>query len=175
VSGPLDAVKAVGLLFAAAVLQVSIVAGIHVAGGTPDLLLVTLVVLALVRGSVFGAVGGFFSGLLADTANLGTLGLTSLVLTVSGYWIGRYGETTGRDRAHAPFLSVGVITVLASVGTLVLHFMLGENVSARGLLASLPATIVLNVLLTAPLYALVRRVLRPPDWADRAREVRLLG
>ena len=66
----------------------------------PDLLLVMLVAVALLRGSMFGAIGGFFAGLLVDTASLGTLGLTSLVLTIAGYWIGRYGETTGRDRAH---------------------------------------------------------------------------
>ncbi len=107
-----DGVKAAVLLFVAAIAQVSIFSQIHVFGGVPDLLLVTLVAVALLRGSVAGAVGGFFAGLLVDTASLGTLGLTSLVLTLAGYWIGRYGETTGRDRAHAPFLSVAVVTVL---------------------------------------------------------------
>ena len=174
-TAPGDAPKAAGLLFVAAVFQAAIATTIVIAGGTPDLLLVTLVAVALVRGAIFGAAGGLFGGLLVDTAMLGTLGLTSLVLTVAGYWIGRYGETTGRDRAHAPFLSVAVMTVLASFGALLLHFMLGESVDARALLAGLPATIVLNVLLTAPLYGLVRRVLRPLEWADRAREVRLLG
>ena len=47
-------------------------------------------------------------GLLLDTANLGTLGFTSLLLTLAGFWIGRYGETTARDRFHAPFTSVAV-------------------------------------------------------------------
>ena len=100
----------------------------------PNLLLVTIVSVALLRGSIFGAAGGFFGGLLVDTANLETLGLTSLVLTVGGYWIGRYGETTGRDRTHAPFVSVAVVTVLYAVGVLVLHFLLGDPVSARRIL-----------------------------------------
>jgi hypothetical protein len=30
-------------------------------------------------------------------------------------------------------------------------------------------------LLTAPVYVVTRRLLRPFDWADRAQEVRLLG
>ena len=102
-----DVVKVAALLFVAAILQVSIFSQVHVLGGVPDLLLVTLVAVALLRGAVVGACGGFFAGLLVDTATLGKLGLTSLVLTIAGYWIGRYGETTGRDRAHAPFLSVG--------------------------------------------------------------------
>ena len=114
----LDGVKAALLLFVAAILQVSIFSQVHVLGGVPDFLLVTLVAVSLLRGAIVGAVGGFFAGLIVDTATLGTLGLTSLVLTIAGYWIGRYGETTGRDRGHAPFTSVAVITVLYSFGLL---------------------------------------------------------
>ena len=170
-----DAAKAGVLLFAAAILQVAILDRIRVLHATPDLLLVTLVAVSLLRGSLFGAAGGFFAGLVVDTADLGTLGLTSLLLTVGGYWIGRYGETTGRDRGHAPFLSVAVVTVLMSVGQLVLHFMLGDHVSARlVLLDALAPGIVLNLLLTAPVYAVCRRLFRPPAWSDLG-EVRLLG
>ncbi|MDP8910670.1 MAG: rod shape-determining protein MreD, partial [Actinomycetota bacterium] len=63
----LDAAKAGAMLFVAVVLQVTIVSGIDVLGGTPDLLLVTLVGVALLRGAIFGALGGFFAGLLLDT------------------------------------------------------------------------------------------------------------
>jgi rod shape-determining protein MreD len=170
-----DALKAGALLFAAALVQVSILADVDVLGGRPDLLLVTLVAVALLRGSVYGAAGGFFAGLVVDTATLETLGVTSLLLTVAGYWIGRYGETTGRDRVHAPFLSVAVVTVLYLVGSLVLHFMLGESASARVLFAALIPSVVLNTLLTAPVHALVRRALRQPDRSELTREVRLLG
>jgi rod shape-determining protein MreD len=170
-----DAAKAGVVLFAAAILQVAILDRIRVLHATPDLLLVTLVAISLLRGSLFGAAGGFFAGLVVDTADLGTLGLTSLLLTVAGYWIGRYGETTGRDRAHAPFLSVAVVTVLVAVGQLVLHFMLGDHVSARlVLLDALAPGIVFNLILTAPVYALCRRLFRPAAWTDLG-EVRLLG
>jgi rod shape-determining protein MreD len=170
-----DGLKAAALLFIAAILQVSIFAEVHVLGGVPDLLLVTLVAVALLRGTIVGAAGGFFAGLLVDTATLGQLGLTSLVLTIAGYWIGRYGETTGRDRAHAPFLSVGVVTILYSFGLLLVHFVLGERAPAGAMLHGLLPTLALNLLLTAPVYALVRRVLRPFERADLATEVQLLG
>jgi rod shape-determining protein MreD len=169
-----DAAKAGLLLFAAAILQVAIFNRIRILHATPDLLLVTLVAVSLLRGSLFGAAGGFFAGLVVDTADLGTLGLTSLLLTLAGYWIGRYGETTGRDRAHAPFLSVGVVTALVAVGELVLHFMIGDHVSARlVLLDALVPGILLNLLLTAPVYALCRRLFRPVGRGEL--EVRLLG
>jgi rod shape-determining protein MreD len=170
-----DGLKAAALLFVAAILQVSVFSQVHLLGGVPDLLLVTLVAVALLRGAVLGACGGFFSGLLVDTATLGKLGLTSLVLTVSGYWIGRYGETTGRDRGHAPFLSVAVVTVLYSFGLLLVHFVLGERAPAGPVAKGLLPAIVLNLILTAPVYALVRRLLRPLDRGDYATEVQLLG
>ncbi|MFL5960770.1 MAG: rod shape-determining protein MreD [Gaiellaceae bacterium] len=170
-----DGVKAGALLFVAAVAQVSIFSGIHVFGAVPDLLLVSLVALALLRGSVAGAVGGFCAGLVVDTATLGTLGLTSLVLTLAGYWIGRYGETTGRERAHAPFLSVAVVTVLYELGLLVVHFVLGESAPAGAVVRSLVPAIVLNLLLTAPIYALTRRLLRTVSRDELTAEVQLLG
>ena len=171
-----EAAKAAGLLFLAAVVQASLVSAVIIFGGSPDLLLVTLVGVALLRGSLAGAVGGFFAGLVLDTATLSTLGLSSLLLTLAGYWIGRYGETTGRDRAHAAFVSVGVVTVLYALGSLMLHFVLGEPAPARAVLIDglLPA-VALNLLLTAPVYAVVRRVLRPVGWTNRTSEVRLLG
>jgi len=170
-----DGVKAAALLFVAAVAQVSVFSQVHVFGAVPDVLLVTLVAVALLRGSVAGAVGGFCAGLVVDTASLGTLGLTSLVLTLVGYWVGRYGETTGRDRAHAPFLSVAVVTVLYQFGLLVVHFVLGESAPAGAVVRSLVPAIVLNLILTAPIYALVRRLLRPGDRNELTTEVQLLG
>jgi rod shape-determining protein MreD len=171
-----DAGKVALAVFVAAVCQVSILNGIQIAGGTPDLLLVLLVAIALLRGPLYGATAGFFGGLLVDTMLLETLGLTSLLLTIAGYWIGRYGETTGRDRTHAPLLSVVVVTILFSVGALLLHYMLGDPVSGRLVLVdSLPPGIVLNMLLTFPVYALVRRLLRPLPPRERTREVTLLG
>ena len=170
-----DGVKAAALLFVAAVAQVSIFSQAQVFGAVPDVLLVTLVALALLRGSVVGAVGGFFAGLIVDTASLGTLGLTSLVLTLTGYWIGRYGETTGRDRAHAPFLSVAVVTVLYQVGLLVVHFVLGESAPGGAVMRGLIPAVALNLILTAPVYAVVRRLLRPTNRDELTTEVQLLG
>jgi rod shape-determining protein MreD len=171
-----DALKAAVLLFFVAIVQASLLSSVDVVGGMPNVLLVTIVSVALLRGSVFGATGGVFGGLLLDTANLETLGLTSLVLTIGGYWIGRYGETTGRDRTHAPFVSVAVVTVLYAVGVLILHFLLGDPISARRiLLESLVPTIAFNLILTAPVYWIVTKLLPPLDWRERAGEVRLLG
>lgn len=152
------AAKAAVLIFFVVVLQVTIVSSIGVFGGAPDLVLVTLAAVALLNGAIFGSVTGFWAGLLLDVSRLGTLGFTSLLLTLAGFWIGRYGETTGRDRSHALFIAVAVVTVLYAVGSLTLHFMLGDPTSARvTLVDALPAEVLLNLALTAPVFALCRR------------------
>jgi rod shape-determining protein MreD len=157
-----EALKAGGLLALAALVQVSIVEWIEVGEGHPDLVLVTLVAVALLRGPVFGAVSGFWVGLVLDTASFGTFGLTSLLLTVAGYWTGRFGELTTRASAHPLLIAVGLATVGVSLGSAVLHFMLGLTVPASYLfLGVLLPTLALNMLLAYPVYGLCARIFPP--------------
>jgi rod shape-determining protein MreD len=170
------AVKAAVVVFAAAILQVSVFSSVSILRGTPDVLLVTLVSVALLRGSIVGASAGFWGGLLVDTANLGMLGVTSLLLTLVGYWAGRYGDTTGRDRSRAPFLAVAAVTVLYAFGALFLHFVLGDPAPARVVLVdTLFQTIGLNLLVTWPVFVVVRRLLPPAERPERVQGVELLG
>jgi rod shape-determining protein MreD len=170
----LDWLKAGALLFVAAVLQAAVFSSVTILGGIPDLLLVTLVCVALLRGPIFGAAAGFWAGLLIDVALLETLGVTSFLLTVAGYWIGRYGETTGRDRTHAPFVSVAAVTFLYALGSLAFRFVLGDPAPARSvLLETLFQGIGLNLLLTWPVYRVARALLRSFDHSARAERIAL--
>lgn len=170
----MNGVKAAVVLFVAALLQLAVLTEYRPFRAS-SIVLVTLLSIALLRGSVFGAVAGFGVGLLLDVATLGTLGVTSLLLTVGGFWIGRYGETTARDRFHAPFLSVFVVTVLYLLGQLVLQFVLGEPAPAGLVVHAIPLALLVNLLLTVPVYALIRRLFPPVEIGERVREVRLLG
>lgn len=166
--------KSALVLFVAALLQLAVLTA-YQPFRTSSVVLVALLSIALLRGSIFGALAGFGTGLLLDTATLGTLGVTSLLLTVGGFWIGRYGETTARDRFHAPFVSVAVVTVLYAFGQIVLQFVLGEPAPAGLAAHALPLGLLINLLLTLPVYALIRRLFPPLELGDRVREVRLLG
>jgi rod shape-determining protein MreD len=171
-----DAAAVTVLVFVAALLQATLFSSLDVLGGTPDVLLVVLIGVALLRGSVQGAVAGFGGGLLLDVLTLDTLGVTALVLALAGYGAGRYGETTGRGRAHAPVLAVVVVTVLVALLGFFLHFLIGEEVSVRrALVESLLAGLGLNLIFGGPVFALCRAVLRSLQPADRATEVQLLG
>ena len=163
------------IVFVAALLQVTLVTSLDIAGGIADLLLLSLLPVAFLRGSVTGAAAGFFGGLLVDVMTLDTLGVTALLYALAGYWAGRYGETTGRDRAHAPLLAVLVATIGIAYAGFGLHFLLGEEVSARiALFDTLLPSLLLNLLLGVPVYALCRSVLGRSG-SDRVTEVRLLG
>jgi rod shape-determining protein MreD len=164
-----DAFKAGALVALAAIVQVSIASSIEVADGHPDFVLVLVVVISLVRGPLFGACIGFTAGLVLDVASLETLGLSSLLLTLAGYWSGRFGDATTRSSAHPPFIAVALATIGVALGSAVLHFMLNDTVSASELFARvLLPTLALNLLLTYPLYRLAGALF---PVAPRAREV----
>ena len=170
-----DALKSLPVVFIAVLAQVAVFSAIEVAGGSADAVVVTVTLIALLAGAVAGAVAGFWAGFLLDTATLGTLGFSSLLLTLVGYWSGRYGETTGRDRAHAPLLAVAAVTILYALAGFLLSFMLGEPTSARWMLFdTLVPQVALNVLLALPVYAVCRRLF-VRDRLRGAQEVELLG
>ena len=75
----MNGAKAALVLFLAALFQLSVLTEYR-QFRTASIVLVALLSIALLRGSVFGAVAGFGTGLLLDVATLGTLGITSLLL-----------------------------------------------------------------------------------------------
>jgi rod shape-determining protein MreD len=169
------AARAAAVVFVAAMLQIVIVSSLLVGGGAPDLLLVTVVALGLLRGSIAGAVFGFLGGLVVDVVTLDTLGITSLLLTLAGFWAGRYGETTGRDRWLAPVVAVGSVTLVAALFGAVLHFLLGDDVDVRhALFTSLAPAFVLNLLLALPVYRLVRATVGEGQRVEPAADVEVV-
>jgi rod shape-determining protein MreD len=168
--------RALAVVFVAALLQVVIVSSLVVGGGTPDLLLVVTVALGLLRGSTAGAILGFVGGLVVDVVTLGTLGVSSLVLTLAGFWAGRYGETTGRNRRFAPILAVGSITILAGAFGYVLAYLLSEEVVARtALVTALLPAFVMNLVLALPLHRLVRTIVGEGLRVEPTAEVEVLA
>ena len=72
------------------------------------------------------------------------------------------------------YVAAGVCFLLAALGT---GWKYGRRTRA-GLdpqLVLLPLGLLLNLILTVPVYALIRRLFPPQELGDRVREVRLLG
>lgn len=169
------ALRAAGLVFLAVLLQVSALGGADIDGVAPDLLLVVVVLLAWNRGSLAGAWAGFAAGLLVDTATLGQLGVSSLLLLLVGYWAGRYAETTGRGRAFAPFLTVLVLGAVYGVSAYGLAALLGESVDAGSALALSVLGALLNTAVALLLHRPVRWVLGRPDRQATSQEIEIVG
>jgi rod shape-determining protein MreD len=160
-----DVVKTALLLTLAAMAQIAIVNAFELVEGRADVVLLCIVGVALLRGPVFGACAGFYAGLIVDVGTLGNLGLSSLLLTLAGYWVGRFGQATSNEKNQIARLLIAVTlaTIGVAVGELVVHLLLGEPVPVGTIVvrAVLP-TLALNVVLALPAYALLRRLFPPP-------------
>jgi len=169
-----DTGKALGLLIVLVLLQVTIVTPLEVASGHPDVVLAFVVALALLRGPMLGAVAGFWAGLLLDSAALAPPGISSLVLTLAGYWAGRFGLATTRSSPHPPLIAVALATVWVAVGSTVINFLLGQSVPASELFGRvLLPTLALNVLIMFPVYRLAERLF--PIAQREGREMTVLA
>jgi rod shape-determining protein MreD len=95
----------------AIVLQTSVLK--HIVVIKPDLILVIVVYLGLVRGSNIGCVSGFFFGLVEDACSIGTnLGANALTKTVIGFFCGISGKRLYTQSLFSQILCVGLGTVV---------------------------------------------------------------
>ncbi|MFF6779946.1 rod shape-determining protein MreD [Streptomyces sp. NPDC012510] len=158
------------LVIVALVIQVSVLARLHLPGAVPDLVLLTVLGLALVYGHVGGALIGFGAGLLSDLAPPAdhAAGRYALVLCVIGYLTGLAKPETGRLKSATGPMAVVVVAALGStllyagVGALV-----GDDAARHVGLPSLLFTAALYDLLLAPfvvpgVMALARRADNDP-------------
>ncbi len=159
--------------------QIGMVSEVPVFGVNVDLSPLLVAFVGLLCGSTVGAVTGFAVGLLVDLALVQTLGVTSLIFTLIGYWSGRLRELRDPQAALTPLL-VGTAAAAASViGYSLMEFLLGVDAPVS---FELVRQIILGVLVDAvvalPMYAIVRRCLvggLPDDPRRRRRRAYTTG
>ena len=113
-------------------------------------------------GSVSGCATGFAAGFLLDLMSGATMGVSSLVLTATGYGVGRFREL--RDPSHG--LLPMAVGAAATGGFLVafaaVSFMLDVGASVSPLvIRDAIVTTLLNALLALPVFTGTRKLLRP--------------
>jgi rod shape-determining protein MreD len=170
-----DWLKGAALLFVFVVLQVSAAPQVSPYAGGPDLVIVLVASLALLRGCEAAAVAGFAGGLLVDAMLFAPLGTFSLLYVLAGYGAGRYLERRQEQalvsfqappRPH-PRLLIITAAALVQVGYALLQALLGRGfpftvVLFQQVLPSLIQTGILALLL----YPLVARLFRPRTALD---------
>jgi rod shape-determining protein MreD len=154
------------------VIQEAAISQISIFGISADLTPLMVMSVGLLAGSLTGAVMGFATGLLVDTILVQTLGITSLLYIAIGYWAGRLREL--RDPAHGlvPLAAGAAATAVAQVGMTLIQFLLGVDAPVSLLLfQQIFITILVNTLISLPVYAVVRRIVQPalPDDPRRRR------
>jgi rod shape-determining protein MreD len=154
------------------VIQEAAVSQVSIFGISADLTPLMVMSVGLLAGSLTGAVMGFATGLLVDTVLVQTLGITSLLYIAIGYWCGRLREL--RDPAHGlvPLAAGAAATAVAGVGMTLIQFLLGVDAPVSVLLfQQIFITVLVNSLISLPVYAAVRRIIHPalPDDPRRRR------
>jgi rod shape-determining protein MreD len=152
--------------------QIGVISEVPVFGVTIDVSPLLVAFVGLTCGSTLGAITGFAVGLLVDLMLVQTLGVTSLVFTVIGYWAGRLRELRDPQAAIAPLLVGAAAAAVALVGYSVIEFLLGVDAPVSlDLLRQIVLGIVVDTVLALPMWLLVRRVLDPslPDDPRRRR------
>jgi rod shape-determining protein MreD len=159
---------AVALVF----VQIGVISEVPVFGVTIDLTPLLVAFAGLLCGSMLGAVTGFAVGLLVDLMLVQTLGVTSLLFTMIGYWAGRLRELRDPQAPIVPLLVGAAAATSAMVGYSIIEFSLGVDAPVSlELLRQIVLGVVLDTLLALPLWLLMRRVLDPalPDDPRRRR------
>jgi rod shape-determining protein MreD len=168
----------IGLL--GVLLQLSFFSQVELFHVSPDILPALVVCLALLGGSLTGAVAGFSIGFFVDCLLVEALGVSSLVLLGIGYVAGLYRERFEIHNSLVPALLCMGLTLAAELGFGAIQLLLGID-------APVSLLIVRDMLLKSvyafflgwPIYLLVRRALRPAlveePKVQRRRQPKVLG
>jgi len=135
----------------AVLLELVFVSRLGLPGATPDLVVVSIVALALALGPVAGAVAGFTGGILLGLAPPadGVLGVSALVFIVIGFLAGKVVDP--RDRSIWIIMGiVGLSTSGAVLGTAFLSAILGSDRVMWDVVPSLALSGALYGVLLAP-------------------------
>jgi cell shape-determining protein MreD len=102
-----------------------------------------------------------------------TLGVTSLLYIVIGYWAGRLRELRDPSHGLVPMAMGAAATAFAGLGMAVIQFLLGVDAPVSWLLLQqIFITVLVNTLISLPVYAAVRRIIEPALPADPRRRRR---
>lgn len=145
-------------VLAAVLIEVTLLSRLGIPGATPDLVVVTVVAIALTMGPVQGAVSGFVAGVLLDLAPPGDtlIGVNALVYVGIGFVTGVAVDP--RDRTIPVMMGmVGLSTGAAVLLIAGLDTMLGSDRVDWEQIPVLTLTSALYGVILAPLVILAMR------------------
>ncbi len=161
------------LAFGSVIIQQAAVSQVSIFGVSADVTPLVVMSVGLLAGSMRGAITGFGIGLLVDMVFFQTLGVTSLLYIAIGYWSGRLRELRDPSHGLVPLALGAAATAFAGIGMSLIQFLLGVDAPVSWLLLQqIFVTVLVNTLIALPVYALVRRIIRPALPEDPRRRRR---
>jgi rod shape-determining protein MreD len=153
--------------------QIGVVSEVPVFGVTVELTPLLVAFVGFICGSLTGAVVGFAVGLLVDLLLVQTLGISSLLFTLIGFWAGRLREMRDPQAPLTPIAVGAAAATIALVGYAIVEFMLGVDAPVSfELLRQIVLGVVVDTIVSLPFWIIVRRALRgglPQDPRRRRR------
>jgi rod shape-determining protein MreD len=151
--------KAALLFVIAVILQTLLVSRISVLGVTADLFLVLTVLVGLGRGSLEGAVFGFFAGVIQDMVFFQPLGVHAIILVLAGYFVGMFRTRFGAINPWTIFILAGLASFAAQLVFGLFQYAIGPRAGFFGMIGTqmIPGAL-FDALIAVPIYLLLVRV-----------------
>jgi len=146
------------MMLVALLLQTTVLARMRLFGVMPDFMLLVAVAGGITAGPTRGAALGFASGMLIDLFLPTPLGLSALVFTLVGHWVGVANTGVLRSAWYIPVLTAGAASVAGVVLYAVAGSVLGERM-INGHLATIALVVGLSNAVLAPV------AVKFVDWA----------
>ncbi|MCL2491140.1 MAG: rod shape-determining protein MreD [Coriobacteriia bacterium] len=115
--------------FIAVLLQVMVAPYIAIGGVSPNFLMITVIIMALVEGPNTGTVLGFVAGLLFDLLGAGPVGPMALVLSITGYIAGLVQENLFAEGWILPVGVIALATFTSEILYMIVILFLGTQTS----------------------------------------------
>jgi len=147
------------------VIQSSVIPFISLAGVTPDLLLIYVVIISLREGQIPGTVGGFLIGLASDLSTGDFIGLGALTKTIAGFVAGFFFNES------SPAQSLSTYTFLLAVGIAgIAHNMIHFGFLLQGLPVSV-SEIIFKFIIGTTIYTVIVSLLPFFHYASKSKSV----
>lgn len=147
------------------ILQVTVLNSIGFIHVTPNLLIIFVVTIALLRGNKEGAILGFYCGFLLDIFFSNMIGVYSLLYTYIGYLCGYLHHVFYKESIVIPLVVIGVVDFILNFILYIFTFMLRGKLDFNYYL--------LNIIIPEVIFTLFMAFIinRPLIWLNNKLEI----
>lgn len=151
------------ILIFSLIIQCSILPYLSVFGVVGNIILPTVIAIALLGKKPYGGVMGVLLGLLQDILFSRFLGINALIYFAIGYILGNIDFHLSRDNLYMPVVLTSFLTIIYNLMYFIIIYFLGKEISVIYFVKNkLIIELVYNGILSIGVYKIVSRVFVAP-------------